>query len=216
MAKSRRAPAKSRSPLKLIALNCTLKSKRGNKRSSTDVLLEQILEEFKQYDCEGDIVPVVDLNIKPGVTSNEGRGDDWPKLRKRILEADILVFGTPIWMGQPSSVAKRVCERMDAFFDETDDRERMPSYGKVAVVAVVGNEDGAHHVSAELYQSLNDTGFSIPPNGVSYWVGEAMGDINYKELKRVPKAVTKMTSMLASNAVHMAKLLKRAQFPGIG
>jgi multimeric flavodoxin WrbA len=203
-------------PLKLIALNCTLKSKRADKRTSTDVLLEQIVQEFAKYNCAGDIVRVVDLNIKPGVTSNEGRGDDWPKLRRRILDADILVFGTPIWMGQPSSVAKRICERMDAFFDETDGRERMPSYGKVAVVAVVGNEDGAHHVSAELYQSLNDTGFAIPPNGVSYWVGEAMGDTNYKDLKKVPKAVKKMTSMLASNAAHMARLLKRAQFPGIG
>ncbi|MGI8525127.1 MAG: flavodoxin family protein [Pseudolabrys sp.] len=215
-AETARLKVQASPPLKLIALNCTLKSRRGNKRSSTEVLLEQILEEFAQHGCEGEVVRVVDLNIKPGVTSDEGRGDEWPNLRKRILDADILVFGTPIWMGQPSSVAKRVCERMDAFFEETDDRERMPSYGKVAVVAVVGNEDGAHHVSAELYQSLNDTGFSIPPNGVSYWVGEAMGDKNYKELKRVPKAVKKMTDMLASNAVHMAKLLKRAQFPGIG
>src|SRR6185437_8028415 len=124
--------------LKFIALNCTLKSSRNRKRSSTDVLLKQLGRAFLSLDCKGDIVRVVDLSIMPGVTSNEGRGDDWPKLRQRILEADILIVGTPIWMGQPSSVAKRICERMDAFFDELDDRQRMPSYNKVAAVAVVG------------------------------------------------------------------------------
>ena len=201
--------------LKFIALNCTLKSSRSAKRSSTDVLLKQLGRVFSSADCKGDIVRVVDLNIMPGVTSNEGRGDDWPKLRRRILEADILIVGTPIWMGQPSSVAKRICERMDAFFDELDDRQRMPSYNKVAAVAVVGNEDGAHHVSAELYQALNDCGFTVPPSAVTYWVGEAMSDKNYKDLKRTPKAVKKATDMLVSNTVHMARLLKARPFPGL-
>ncbi|HEX3709568.1 MAG TPA: flavodoxin family protein [Pseudolabrys sp.] len=199
--------------LKFIALNCTLKS--GKKRSSTDVLLEQLRGALSAFDCKGEIVRVVDLNIMPGVTSNEGRGDDWPKLRQRILDADILIIGTPIWMGQPSSVAKRICERMDAFFDELDDAQRMPSYGKVAAVAVVGNEDGAHHVSAELYQALNDCGFTLPPNAVTYWVGEAMSDKNYKDLTRAPKAVKKATDMLVSNAVHLARLLKGRPFAGL-
>jgi multimeric flavodoxin WrbA len=199
-------------PLKFIALNCSLK-RRGEK-SSTEVLLRQVSDAFAAHGCKGDIVRVVDLNIKPGVKSNEGRGDAWPKLRAWILAADILVIGTPIWLGQPSSVAKRVCERMDAFFDETDDKGRMPSYGKVAAVAVVGNEDGAHHVSAELYQALNDCGFAIPPNAVTYWVGEAMGDKDYKDLLRTPKVVSKMTAMLASNAAHLARLLKRDPLPG--
>ena len=173
-------------PLKFIALNCTLK--RAGEKSSTDALLKQVSDAFAGHDCTGHIVRVADLNIKPGVKSNEGRGDAWPKLRARILAADILVIGTPIWLGQPSSIAKRVCERMDAFLDETDDNDRMPSYGKVAVVTVVGNEDGAHHVSAELYQALNDCGFAIPPNAVTYWVGEAMGEKDLeKELKLLEK-----------------------------
>jgi multimeric flavodoxin WrbA len=201
--------------LKIIALNCTLKSVRDGETSSTDVLLTQLLDAFARHDCKGDIVRVVDLNIKPGVSSDEGRDDDWPELRMRILDADILVVGTPIWMGQPSSVAKRVCERMDAFFGETDKQGRMPTYGKVASVAVVGNEDGAHHVSAELYQALNDCGFALPPGAVSYWVGEAMADKDYKDLKDTPKAVKKASDMLASNAAHMARLLKAHSFPGI-
>jgi multimeric flavodoxin WrbA len=77
-----------------------------------------------------------------------------PALRQRVVDADILVTGTPIWLGQPSSVAKRVLERMDAFLGETDDRGRMPSYGKVGLAVVVGNADGAHHTAAELFQAL--------------------------------------------------------------
>lgn len=200
--------------LKVLALNCSLKGARVREKSSTQSLLQQVLDAFAEHGAKGEIVRAVDLNIKPGVKSDEGNGDDWPKLRERILAADIFVLGTPIWMGQPSSVAKRVCERMDAFLDETDDNDRMPSYGKVAAVVVVGNEDGAHHVSAEMYQALNDVGFTIAPNAVSYWVGEAVGDTNYVDLMRTPKAVSQMTAMLASNTAHLARLLKQSQFPG--
>src|SRR3979409_442176 len=160
-------------PLKFIALNCTLK--RAGEKSSTEVLLKQVSDAFADHACTGHIVRVADLNIKPGVKSNEGRGDAWPKLRARILDADILVVGTPIWLGQPSSVAKRVLERMDAFLDEKDGRGRLPPFGNIAVVAVVGIEDGGHHCQAELSQALNDLGFTIPAAGSTYWVGEAMG-----------------------------------------
>ena len=202
-------------PLKLLALNCTLKSKRSNEQSSTDVLLGQIVEELGKYDCNGEIIRVVDLNIKLGVTSDEGEGDDWPALRKRILDADVLVVGTPIWLGQPSSVAKRIFERMDAFFSEKDDQQRTPAFGRTGAVAVVGNEDGAHHVSAELFQCLLDVGFAIPPHALTYWVGEALGETDYKDLMRTPKPVAQMTQMLAANVAHMARLLKRDRFPGL-
>ncbi len=123
-------------------------------------------------------------------------------------------MGTPIWLGQPSSVCKRALERMDAFLDETDDEGRMVSYGKVAAVAVVGNEDGAHHVCAELFQALNDVGFTIPANAGAYWVGEAMGSTNFVDLKKVPETVETMVSMLVRNTIHLASLLKDAQYPG--
>jgi multimeric flavodoxin WrbA len=154
------------------------------------------------------------LDILPGVTSNEGRGDDWPDLRKRILAADILIFGTPIWLGQPSSIAKRVLERMDAFLDEMDEADRMPSYSKLAVFAIVGNEDGAHAVTAQLAQALNDLGWTIPAVAACYWVGEAMGSINFKDLKATPRNVSLTAKMVASNAVHLASLLKEAPYPG--
>jgi len=201
--------------LKIIAFNCTLKSARNKEKSSTDVLLKQLMDALKKYGGKGDIVRAVDHNIKPGVKSDEGEGDDWPALRQRVINADILIMATPIWLGQPSSVSKRVMERMDAFLGETDDNGRMPSYGKVAIVVVVGNEDGAHHCAAELIQALTEVGFTAPPGAVTYWVGEAQGDKEYKDFRRAPKVVADTTEMLASNAAHLAHLLKRNSYPGM-
>jgi len=199
-------------PLKAIAFNCTLKTSPAE--SSTDVLLKEFTAALAGYDIECDIVRAVDFNIKPGVKSDEGDGDDWPALRKRIIAADILLLGSPIWLGQPSSVAKRVLERMDAFLGEKDDQSRTPAYGKIGVAIVVGNEDGAHHVAAEFQQALTEVGFTIPAGGATYWVGEAMQGTNYIDLKNKPKVVTEWTKMLASNTAHLAKLLQRSAYPG--
>ena len=104
---------------------------------------------------------------------------------------------------------------MDAFLDEKDERGRMPSYGKVVIAAIVGNEDGAHHSAGEILTGLIELGFSVPAGGATYWVGEAMGGKEYKDFKRPPKVVAKWTQMLASNTVHLARLLKAEQYPGI-
>ena len=201
--------------LKVLAFNCSLKSAGGRKESSTEKLTQELLAELGKHGAQGEIVRAVDHNIKPGVTSDEGEGDDWPALRQRVVNADIIVMATPIWLGQPSSVVKRVMERMDAFLGETDDKGRMPSYGKVAVVVVVGNEDGAHHCAAELIQALTEVGFTCPPGSVTYWVGEAQGDRVYKDLKMTPKVVADTTAMLASNTAHLARLLKTSSYPGM-
>lgn len=199
--------------LKAVALNATLKST-GGEPSSTDRMLSLIRSAMAKDGVETEILRLADYDIKPGVTSDEGDGDDWPVIRKKILDANILIIGTPIWLGQPSSVAKRALERMDAFLEETDDEGRMVSYGRVAAVAVVGNEDGAHHTSAEIYQALNDVGFTIAPNAVAYWVGEAMGSTNFVDLSDVPEVVTTTINMLARNTVHLARLTKDNPFPG--
>ncbi len=124
--------------LKLLSLNGTLKSSSSPEASSTGRLLGLIAKEFRKHDVDTETLRLADHNIKPGVTSNEGEGDDWPEIRKKLLDADILFVGTPIWLGQPASVCKRALERMDAFLNETDKQGRMVSYGKVAAVAVVG------------------------------------------------------------------------------
>lgn len=200
--------------LKALALNCTLKAD-PSESSSTDAMIAVLEKAFAAHDVSlSKTVRVAALNIKPGVSSDEGDGDEWPGLRQAIIDHDILIFGGPIWMGQVGSVAKRVMERLDAFLSETDDQGRMPSYGKVAVAAIVGNEDGAHFSSAQIFQSLNDVGFTIPAVAACYWVGEAMGDVDFKDLEHTPRKVTETAKMLASNAAHLAKLLKDAPYPG--
>lgn len=197
--------------LTALGLNCTLSP--SPKPSSSQKLLDQLLEGLRTHGVTGSSARVVDMNIKPGVRHDEGAGDDWPALRQRLMEADILVISTPIWMGQPSSVAKRVLERMDAILGDIDDDGRYPTFGKVAIVGVVGNEDGAHHVTAELYQALADVGFTIPAGSSAYWVGEAMSDVNYIDLPGAPDKVMKTIATLTSNAAHLAKLLKAQNYP---
>lgn len=202
--------------LTAFALNCTLKTKTAGTPSSTDRMLRLLAAAMKPLGVTTEFLQLADYDIKPGVTSDEGNGDAWPGIRRKILDADILVMGTPIWMGQPSSVCKRALERMDAFLEEKDDKGRMVSYGRVAAVAVVGNEDGAHHVSAELFQALNDVGFTIPANAVTYWVGEAMGSINFVDLEEIPEVVRSTLDLVARNAVHAARLFKDRPYPGEG
>lgn len=197
--------------LRAFGMNCTLK--RGPEESSTQKLLDQVLQALTPYGVETSSVRVADHDVKPGVSADEGDGDEWPALRKRVLDANILVLASPIWMGQPSSIVKRVLERMDAFLDEVDEQGRYPTFGRVAVVAVVGNEDGAHHVTAEMYQALADVGFTIPGGSSAYWVGEAMGSANYKDLKRTPKKLAGAIRTLACNAAHLAALLKGHPYP---
>lgn len=203
-------------PVKAIALNCSLKKSSGEK-SSTDALLAVLEKKFGKHDVSvSETLRIADYNVLPGVKSDEGEGDDWPGLRKKILAHDILIFGGPIWMGQIGSIAKRVLERMDAFLSETDDQGRMPSYGKVAIAAIVGNEDGAHGSSAQIFQALNDVGWTIPAVAACYWVGEAMGSTDFKDLKATPKKVDETAAMVAGNAAHLAQLLKKSTYPGSG
>jgi multimeric flavodoxin WrbA len=202
-------------PLTAVALNCSLKPS-GGKPSSTDAMIKVVGDELARHDVQlTETIRLADHDAKPGVESDMGEGDAWPGIRARILAADILIFGTPIWLGQTSSVAKRALERMDAFLSETDEQGRIPSFGKVAVAGIVGNEDGAHNVTADLFQALNDTGWTIPAAAACYWVGEAMGKTDFNQLPKTPDNVQQAAAMLASNAAHLAGLLKGAAYPGV-
>jgi multimeric flavodoxin WrbA len=199
------------STLSALVLNCTLKP--APTTSSTELLGSELLEALAKHDVTGETVRVVDEQVRFGVQIDEGDGDGWPAIRSKMLAADILVLATPIWLGQPSAVCKMVLERLDAELGETDDEGRMLTYGKVAGVAVVGNEDGAHHVSAEVYQALGDVGFTIPPNGVTYWVGEAMQGTDYQDKDPRPETTDQTTKTLAANAAHLARLLRQNPYP---
>ena len=197
--------------LTALALNCTLTPSPA--ASSTELLLSQVMSALGEHDVTGSTVRVVDFDVRPGVETDMGDGDEWPVIRERVLAADILIVGTPIWMGHMSSLAQRVLERLDAELSETDDRGRPILFDKVAAVAVVGNEDGAHHATAELFQGLNDVGFSITAQAGTYWNGEAMHTTDYKDLDETAEAVASATATLARNTAHLARALQSSGYP---
>ena len=200
-----------RTPLRALVLGCTLNPSPTS--SSSELLGRQVLEQLGEHGVTGDVVRVVDHDVRPGVQVDMGDGDAWPAIREQVMACDVLVVATPIWLGHPSSVAQRVLERLDAELSETDDEGRRSTAGKVAVVAVVGNEDGAHHVASQVMQGLDDVGFTIPAVGSTYWVGRAMEGTDYQDLDEVPQMVAGTTKELAANAAHLARLLKDSPYP---
>ncbi|MFI5639444.1 flavodoxin family protein [Streptomyces goshikiensis] len=198
-------------PLRAVALVCTLSP--SPKPSSSQLLAEQTMTALAEHGVTGKTIRIADHDVKTGISTDLGDGDAWPEIRDTILGCDILILSTPIWLGHPSSVAQRVMERLNAEISETDDQGRMLTYGKVAAVCVVGNEDGAHKVSADLYQGLNDAGFSLAPNAVTYWVGEAMQGTDYQDLDKTPEKTADATATLAANTAHLARRLKGSPYP---
>ncbi|MDG6104199.1 NAD(P)H-dependent oxidoreductase [Dactylosporangium aurantiacum] len=190
--------------LRALVLSCSLR--RSPSPSSSELLGREVLTVLADHDVDGTVIRVADHDVHFGVSADEGPGDAWPAIRARLLDAHILVMATPIWMGQPSSVCKMVLERLDAELTTGTMR------GKVATVAVVGNEDGAHHVTAEVLQALNDVGFTIPAAASTYWVGEAMGKVDYKDAGPKPDTTAAATLTLAANAAHLARLLASSPY----
>ncbi|MFF3493231.1 flavodoxin family protein [Streptomyces sp. NPDC002795] len=192
-----------------LAVVCTLTQSPA--RSSSQLLADQVMTELQALGVEGDTLRVADFDVRPGVAVD--LGDDWPQLREKVLAADILLLATPIWLGHPSSLCQRVLERLNADISETDEQGRQLPSGKVAALAVVGNEDGAHKVSADVFQGLNDLGFSLAPGAVTYWVGEAQHGTDYQDLDNTPESVAKNTRTLAANAAHLARTLRVSPYP---
>ena len=197
--------------LTALAIVCTLK--KSPEESSSELLASQILDELKTHGVTTKSLRFVDFDIAHGVTTDEGDGDEWPALRAKVLAADILVVAAPSWLGQLASPGQQLLERLDAELSEEDDAGRPTMYDKVAVVGVVGNEDGAHHITAQVFQGLADLGFTIPAQGATYWNDEAMGSRDYKDLPETPEAVASATKALAANAAHLAGLLKGGAYP---
>lgn len=198
-------------PLRAVALVCTLKS--AQLPSSSERLATQVLAELESHGVVGESHRVIDHSVAFGVETDMGGGDGWPTLRQKVLDADILVLATPIWMGHAASIAQQVLERLDAELSETDEQGRPILFGKVALVAVVGNEDGAHKASADILQGLSDVGFSLPAQGVTYWTGEAMQTTDYNDLSTTPEKVASTTATAARNAAHLAALLDEKEYP---
>ena len=201
--------------LKVFGINCSLKSSKDSETSSTDALMQQFFGELAAQGATDKIVRAADYNIKPGVKSDEGRDDDWPGLLKQVLAADVLVIGAPIWLGQPSSVAKPVIERMDAFLDEKTTlaacrltaRSWSRSSSATRTALIIPRRKSCQGVS-RLASPCRPV--ARPTGSAKRWATK-----EYKDFKRPPKVVAKWNKMLASNTAHLARLLKLQQYPGI-
>ncbi len=154
--------------MRALVLNATLKS--SPEPSNTEALARVVADALAAEQVTVEFVRLADHRIDPGVVSEAISDEDaWPMIHEKLLAADILIMATPTWVGQPSSLCQRAIERMDAMLSETDDQERPVAYNKVAGIVVTGNEDGAHHIIANVGQCLSDIGYTLPGQGWTYW-----------------------------------------------
>jgi multimeric flavodoxin WrbA len=197
--------------LKAVFLNCTLKS--SPQDSNTEALARVVAEALEADGIPTEFVRVVDHDVRPGVTSDEGDGDAWPAIREKLVGARILVVATPTWLGKPSSIAQRVLERMDAMLSEQDDDGRPVAYNRVAGVVVTGNEDGAHHVISEIAGGLIDIGYTVPGQAWTYWnKGPGPGD-DYSQTDEGKDWSHATGRAAASNLAAVARALEERPVP---
>jgi multimeric flavodoxin WrbA len=197
--------------VRAVFINCTLKP--SPETSNSEALGRIVAGALETEGVEVEFLRAVDHEIKPGVESDMGDGDDWPQIREKIVAAEILVIVTPTWIGRPSSVAQRVLERMDAMISETDDEERPIAYNRVAGVVVTGNEDGAHHVISEISGALGDIGYTIPGQAWTYWNrGPGPGE-DYLDVKEGHAWSESTGRAAASNLLAAARALAANPIP---
>lgn len=181
--------------------------------SNTEALARVVLEALERRGVETEMIRVVDRHVPPGISSDEGEGDEWPAIRERVLASRILVIASPTWLGQPSSVAQRVLERMDAMLSEQDDDGRPVAYNHVAGCVVTGNEDGAHHVIGEISVALIDIGFTVPGQSWTYWNKGPGPGPSFLEDEEGHEWSRSTGEAAAANLLAVASALERAPIP---
>jgi len=181
----------STSSLRALALNGTLKPSPDT--SNTEALTEVVLDALRERSVECDIVRLADLEIAPGVASEAVRpGDQWPEIYAKVVAADIVIFATPTWLGQPCGEIKRALERLDALLSETGPDGTPLAYNKAAGVIVTGNEDGAHHCISQMAAAAYDIGFTVPGQAWTYWnKGPGPGEEEYLTSDETQWSVTR-------------------------
>jgi multimeric flavodoxin WrbA len=200
-------------PLKALFLNCTLKP--SPDVSNTQALIDKVAAMFEGQGVESESVRVADHHVGTGISSDLGKGDGWPAILAKVRDCDILVIGTPIWLGHMSSVCQRVIERLDdtySAYNETNGQ--FPLYNKVGAVIVTGNEDGGQSTSSEVLYALQSFGCTVAPNSDVYWVGDAGAGPSYIAAGANRHFYTnKVAAWMAYNAVWMARLLREHPCP---
>jgi len=210
------------SNLKAIYVNCTLK--KSPRKSHTDGLMQVSKKIMKKEHVTVDEIRFVDhdvaFGIYPDMTEHGETTDEWPELFKRIFDADILILGTPIWLGEKSSVAQKFIERIYAMSGKTNDKGQYLFCGKVAGCVITGNEDGVKHCAMGIQYALQHVGYSIPPQADSGWIGEVGPGPSYLDEESNAKNnefTNRNTTFMTYNLMHLASILKRNQgYPSYG
>jgi len=198
--------------IKAVFLLGTLKKKQV--LSNTQALCEVVADVFAKHEgVKSEIVRLRDYDIQPG-TKTEIDDDDWPKIVKKMLKADIVIFATPIWWGIQSSLTQRAIERLDELNDELLETGKSEFANKVGGVVITGAEDGAEHIIANILNFMTWNGFSIPPASSVSWLGDAEGQTKEDLKKKFSKgSVGSMIKTFARNEAYLARLLKANPFP---
>lgn len=207
------------SDLSAVFINCSIK-KDGSK-SHTQTLMNRAIGIMKKEGVSVESIYALDNDIAFGMIKDgtPEQKDDWPKIQKKILDADILVIGTPIWLGTKSSVATLVVERLYAYSGDHNDKDQYAYYGKAGGCVITGNEDGIKHCAMDILYALQHIGYTVPPQADCGWIGEAgpgpsYGDTEWNGEKfDTPvgydnEFTNRNTTFMAWNLMHTAKMLK--------
>ena len=198
--------------LKAVFLLGTLKH--SPTRSNTDTLSEYLAEHLKVHGVESDIIRLVDYHIEPGIETHVGIPDDWPRLLERVLAANIVIFATPIWWGNQSSLVQRIIERLDALNDELLETGRSDFENKVGGIVITGAEDGAQHVIGNITNFMSWNGLTVPPACSLSWLGDTTGDTKESLTQKFDQGATKdMAETMSRNLAFFAKLLQGNPIP---
>ncbi|GAA5444517.1 8-demethyl-8-aminoriboflavin-5'-phosphate synthase [Microbulbifer sp. NBRC 101763] len=203
------------SDLKAVFLNCTLKP--TPELSHTDGLVTISREIMQRNGISVQVLRPVDHDIAfgvyPDMTKHGWENDDWPQIFQQVIEANILVITTPIWLGEKSSVCTQVIERLYANSSDLNDQGQYAYYGRVGGCLITGNEDGAKHCAMNILYSLQHLGYVIPPQADAAWVGEAGPGPSYLDPgSGGPQNdfTNRNTTFMTWNLMHLARIIKDA------
>jgi multimeric flavodoxin WrbA len=207
-------PPADYSDLKAVFLNTTLK--RGEDHSHTEDLMRTSMSIMEKNGVRTQLVRVADhqiaFGVYPDMTEHGWDRDDWPAIQKKVMDANILVIGTPIWLGEESSVCRMVIERLYGFSGNLNDRGQYAYYGRVGGCLVTGNEDGVKHCAMTVLYALQHLGYTIPPQADAGWIGEAGPGPSYGDdgIGYDNEFTQRNTTFMTWNLMHLARILKDA------
>jgi len=201
--------------LSALFINTSLKP--GSAVSNTQGLMDISAEIMRRQGVSVSTIRAADNDIAPGVwpdmTEHGWEHDDWPAIFEKVIAADILVLGTPIWLGEKSSICTRVIERLYGNSGQLNESGQYAFYGRVGGCLVTGNEDGIKHCAMNILYSLQHLGYTIPPQADAGWIGEAGPGPSYlDEGSGGPENdfTNRNTTFMTWNILHLARLMKDA------